>query len=290
MTFQLAILVFLGVFAVIAIALATTWRTLRERAIASADDDSVVVSPLRRFVSPVKLAALKLGFCLVPAFSVVLLLIAAGYVSPILLIVAGCVLGCVGWRLPMIYFGIKIKKRKALFDGQILQLTMSLSNGLRSGQALPQALDAASQRIDAPMREELAIVLGEARLGLELPEALERLYRRMPSEDLRLLLTSVKLTLQAGGSLAEVLERMVETIRARTEFQERLKNMTAQGRFEAIAMSLAPVLVYILLRLIDPTLMIPLTSTLVGWCTVGIVAAWVLIGFYIINKIVTIEV
>ena len=82
----------------------------------------------------------------------------------------------------------------------------------------------------------------------------------------------------------------METIRARVEFQERLKNMTAQGRFEAIAMSLAPVLVYVLLRLIDPDLMIPLTSTLVGWCTIGIVTAWVLIGFFVINKIVTIEV
>ena len=117
-----------------------------------------------------------------------------------------------------------------------------------------------------------------------------RFYSRMPGEDLRLLVTSIKLTLQTGGSLAEVLERMVETIRARVEFQERLKNMTAQGRFEAIAMSLAPVLVYVLLRLIDPDLMIPLTSTLVGWCTIGIVTAWVLIGFFVINKIVTIEV
>ena len=140
------------------------------------------------------------------------------------------------------------------------------------------------------MREELAVVLGETRLGFDLTDALERFYSRMPGEDLRLLVTSIKLTLQTGGSLAEVLERMVETIRARVEFQERLKNMTAQGRFEAIAMSLAPVLVYVLLRLIDPDLMIPLTSTLVGWCTIGIVTAWVLVGFFVINKIVTIEV
>lgn len=290
MTFQLALLTFAGVSSVVGIALATAWRAMRERVSATDDDEAAAVSPLRRFVSPVRLAALKLGCCLVPAFASVLILIGSGHVSPFLLAGAGGLFGCIGWRLPMLYFGVKIRKRKEAFDGQILQLTMSLSNGLRSGQALPQALDAASQRIDAPMREELAVVLGEARLGLDLPEALERLYRRMPSEDLRLLLTSIKLTLQAGGSLAEVLERMVETIRARTEFQERLKNMTAQGRFEAIAMSLAPVLVYVLLRLIDPDLMIPLTSTLAGWCTIGIVAVWVLIGFSIINKIVTIEV
>ncbi len=290
MTLQLALLVFFGVAVATALVLSTVWRTLRERAAESAEGETEAVSPLRRFVTPVRLAALKLTFCLVPALAAVVVLVGAGYVSPVPLLLAGCLLGGVGWNLPMLYFRMKIQKRRERFNGQILQLTMSLSNGLRSGQALLQALDAASQRLDAPMREELAVVLGETRLGFDLTDALERFYSRMPGEDLRLLVTSIKLTLQTGGSLAEVLERMVETIRARVEFQERLKNMTAQGRFEAIAMSLAPVLVYVLLRLIDPDLMIPLTSTLVGWCTIGIVTAWVLIGFFVINKIVTIEV
>ena len=141
-----------------------------------------------------------------------------------------------------------------------------------------------------PMREELQVVLRETRLGLDLPEAFERLYRRMPGEDLRLLLTSIRLSLQTGGSLAEILSRMVETIRARIEFQEKVKTMTAQGRFEAIAMSLAPLVVYILLRVIDPELMKPLTSTVVGWCAIGAVFFLLTIGFIIIRKIVTIDV
>ena len=190
----------------------------------------------------------------------------------------------------MFWFGMKIRQRKEAFDSQILNLTMSLSNGLRSGQALPQALEAAARQISNPMREELAVVIRETRLGLTLPEAMDRLHSRMPGEDLRLLLTSIKLTLQTGGSLADVLGRMVEMIRSRTEFQEKVKTMTAQGRFQAIAMSLAPLFVYILLRLIDPPLMKPMTSTVAGWCTIVGVAILVTIGFCIINKIVTIEV
>lgn len=290
MTFKFGVFLFFSVAVVAAVVFVTVWRALREHVVASADDETVATSPLRRFVTPVRLAALQLSYCLIPAIGVVLVLISKGYVSPWLLALSSTVLGVVGWQLPMLYFRYRIKTRKIAFDGQILQLTMSLSNGLRSGLALPQAMDAVSHRIDAPMREELAIVLSEARLGLDLTEALERLYRRMPGEDLRLLLTSIRLTMQSGGSLSEVLERMVETIRARTEFQERLKNMTAQGRFEALAMSLAPLVVYVLLRLIDPDLMIPLTSTLAGWCTIVIVTIWVCIGFLVINKVVTIEV
>jgi tight adherence protein B len=83
---------------------------------------------------------------------------------------------------------------------------------------------------------------------------------------------------------------MVITIRARTDFQERLKNMTAQGRFEAIAMSLAPLAAFILLYLIDPQLMRPMVTTGMGWCGISIVVVLVTLGFLVIKKITTIEV
>ena len=79
-------------------------------------------------------------------------------------------------------------------------------------------------------------------------------------------------------------------IRSRTEFQAKLKTMTAQGRFEAIAMSLAPLAVFLLLYLIDRPLMLPLVTTATGWIAIVLDALWVLVGFLIINRIVTIEV
>lgn len=272
-----------------AIVLVTLYRTLRERA-ENRDSEEEVLSPLRRFIAPEKLLAVRFVFCVLCAVVGMFVLIVNDVLSPFAYLPFGAALGALGWQLPRIWFAIKIRKRKELFDSQILTLTMSLANGLRSGQALPQALDAAAKRIPEPMQEELAQVLNETRLGLELSEALERLYIRMPGEDLRLLLTSVRLTMQAGGSLADVLARMVEMIRSRSEFQAKLKTMTSKGRFEAIAMSLAPLCVYILLRLIDPELMKPLTSTLIGWCTIGCVVVFLTIGFFVINKIVTIEV
>lgn len=289
MTFRLAAIVFLGAGAFSAVLLTTLYRALRDR-VESTPEEEVAVSPMRKFITPRKLLTLR--FCLAASLVVlgVFALLAGGVVSPALLVALGTAFGIAGWKLPQLWFGFKIKKRKEMFDAQILNLTMTLANGLRSGQALPQALDAASHRLPDPMKEELSVVMRESRLGLDLPEALERLYQRMPGEDLRLLITSIRLTLQAGGSLADVLERMVGMIRSRTEFQEKLKTMTAQGRFEAIAMSLAPVVVYILLRLIDPELMKPLTTTAIGWCTIAGVAVMLTIGFLVINKIVTIEV
>ena len=79
-------------------------------------------------------------------------------------------------------------------------------------------------------------------------------------------------------------------IRQRTEFQEKLKTMTAQGRFEAIAISLSPLLAFGILFFIDKELMMPLLTTVTGWVSLSIIAILIAVGFFIINKIVTIEV
>lgn len=290
MSFSLTLLVFAGAVSVAYVVLVTAYRALMERLALMGDDDAVAMSPVRRFASPEKLLLLRFAFSLSGIAAVTLFLVANDVTGVFSLLTLGGLAGAVGWNLPKIWYSIKVRKRRELFGGQVLGLTMILANGLRAGMALPQALAAAAERMAPPMQEELAVVLNENRMAVTLPDALERLYVRMPSEDFRLLVTSIRLTLQAGGSLSDILGRMVEMIRSRTEFQAKLKSMTAQGRFQAIAMSLAPLVVYILLRLIDPELMKPLTSTFVGWCAIGAVVVMLSIGFLIIKKIVTIEV
>lgn len=287
MSISIAAIIFAGTAAFSSMVLIYAYKGLQANATGATD---AVPSPLRKFIDPKKLLAIRFASGTALAILCVAILIFNNVLSPLVFVPAGLALWFIGWKLPFLWFMLKVKKRKQLFDSQILHLTMTLANGLRSGQALPQALDAASRRMGDPMHEELALVLNESRYGLDLAEALERLYTRMPGEDLRLLITSIRLTLQSGGSLSDVLGRMVEMIRSRTEFHEKLKTMTAQGRFEAIAMSLAPAFVYVLLRLIDPELMKPLTATLAGWCTIGGVAIMIAIGFFVISRIVTIEV
>ena len=66
--------------------------------------------------------------------------------------------------------------------------------------------------------------------------------------------------------------------------------MTAQGRFEALAISLAPLVAFILLYYIDPGLMRPLVTTGWGWLAVAGATALVLMGYYVLKKLITIEV
>ena len=140
-------IVFAGTTAFFAVALRTAYRMLHEDMVSRQENAVGEASPLRRFITPEKLLKLRFCTCLALAIAAILLLVGNGVVSPLVFLPVGVAFGAIGWQAPKIWFSIKIKKRKVLFDAQILNLTMTLANGLRSGQALPQALDAAAQRI-----------------------------------------------------------------------------------------------------------------------------------------------
>ncbi len=171
----------------------------------------------------------------------------------------------------------------------MLDLTLGLTSCLRAGSPLPHSIEIIIKDMKGPICEEFSIVLQEHQLGIPLAECLERLYIRMPNDDLKLITSAVKLTQQTGGSLAEVLEKITNTIRERTELKDKLLTLTSQGRFEAVSIALAPLATFLILCLTDPTLMAPLIYTKTGWCWISVVIILEAVGFFIINKIIAIE-
>lgn len=252
--------------------------------------EEAAYNPLYRFTTPDRLAQTSWGVALLVGGMVVTLLLFAGIENPAGYALAGVVGGAIAFQMPRLIINARIRRRNELFHRRLVDVTLGLCNGLRAGAALPQALEAVTRDIGGPVGEEFSVLLHEYRYGsVELGECLERLGRRMPGEDLQLLITAVKLTLQSGGSLAEVLEKITGTIRQRVEFQERLRTLTAQGRFEALAMGSAPLAAFALLYFIDPAMMKPLVTTQTGWLALGVVVVMEVIGFLWIRKIVNVE-
>lgn len=218
-------------------------------------DGRTQLGPMYRFTTPERLSQACWSAALLGGGTLAAILIAFNVLNTYIL--GGCCLlaAVFSFQIPKWWLKKRIKRRQHLFDARLTDLTLGIANGLRAGAALPQSLELVSRDMGGPMTEELALVLHEYRLGMDLPESLSRLCERMPGEDLSLLVTAIKLTMQSGGSLAEVLDRITDTIRQRTEFHDRLLTMTAQGRFEAIAMAAAPVIAFLILFFLDRQLM-----------------------------------
>ncbi|MBO6167759.1 MAG: type II secretion system F family protein [Kiritimatiellae bacterium] len=294
------LIVYILAFSATAAAVVAFWNTFVEAAAAQAErKDATRASelqlqefhnPMERFVKPGRLFRLRLIFALTPAAIVLGILILAKFTHPAALIVAPAIFLVAGSFLPVFYFKGKVRKRQLDFETSLLDLTIGIGNALRAGMALPQAIEKVGEQFKGAMREELLIVLREYRLGVDLVKALDRMATRMPCEDMKLLVSAIKLTTDSGGSLASVLTEMTAMIRGRREFADKVKALTAEGRFEAIAMACAPVAAFIFLHLIQAELMRPLYTTGVGWITIGVVVALEVAGYFTIRKIVSVEV
>ncbi len=252
--------------------------------------DGRAFDPIYRFTTPERLAQISWGVALLAGGVAISGLLSLSVANPVALVLLGLIAGAVAFRVPGLLLQSKIKSRNETFQRRLLDVTLGLANGLKSGAAPVQALLAVTRDIGGPVGEEFSLLLHEHRhFGIALPECLERLGRRMPGEDLQLLITAMRLTLNSGGGLAEMLLKITDTIRHRVEFHEKLHTLTAQGRFESIAMASAPLVAFLILYLIDPTLMKPLVTTQVGGIALGIVVVMETLGFLWIRRILTIE-
>jgi tight adherence protein B len=203
---------------------------------------------------------------------------------------AGLCAGGAGVILPSIWLNRRIKGRVARFNLQLADFLILIVNALRSGQTFLQGVSYAVRECQDPIRREFKYLLQETNLGAPIDTAMRNLALRMPSEDLQITCTAFIIQRATGGNLAEVLERVAETIRERVKLQGMIKVLTAQGILSGFIVGLLPFAVGIIIHLISPNYMDPFFKTSTGHFVLGGAVLLQLIGVLVIKKIVTINI
>jgi tight adherence protein B len=139
-------------------------------------------------------------------------------------------------------------------DEQLPQALQLMVLALRAGHALPGALALAARETAAPLGDELRQAVDEQQLGSAIGVAIERLANRLRSCDSAQTFAVAILVLeQTGGNLIAVIERIIETARARTQYMARLRALTATGRWSATILGVIPLVFFLLAGILDPT-------------------------------------
>lgn len=181
-------------------------------------------------------------------------------------------------------------RRLQRLDEQLPDLLLALAGALRAGTGIQAALRHVGEHISPPLSHELALMQREQRLGVPLEEALQGFGRRIPTEGAQLVVSALRIAMQTGGSLAQTLERIATTLRARLYLQGRVRALTAQGRLQAWVMAMLPIALAGALSWLDPVSMEKLWSTPSGWLVMAIIAGLEVAGLLMIRRIVMIRV
>lgn len=195
-----------------------------------------------------------------------------------------------GWTLPRKIVNLMWRRRVRQFDEQMLDALTFLSNSLKSGLSLVQAIDMIVQELPNPVSQEWALVMNQQKLGVRIDEALSNLERRIGTEDTQIVITSITILRESGGNLAEVFDTIAYTIRERRKVEGKVEAMVSQGVMQGIVIVAMPIVLAGILYAIDPYLIGRLWTTFIGWIMLIFMFLLQFAGAWMIKKIVTIEV
>ena len=154
--------------------------------------------------------------------------------------------------IPLLYIRFRRTRRLNAFIPQLPFALDLIKSSLEAGSSLSRSLQSVVQEFGDPLGSEFRTVLEQTRIGLPLPRALEGLLKRVPEEDLRLLVVAVRVHDEIGTSLALIVGRLAEIVRMRQRLRLQIKALTAQSRMGGVIIALLPVLVLGAFSLIQP--------------------------------------
>jgi len=211
-----------------------------------------------------------------PGEFVVVTLAGAVGIAALFLVLGGPLLAIVGFAAtPLVarsVLTIKAQRRRQAFEAQLPDVLQLMTNALRSGYALPQALDAVATQASEPARSEFERVNFEARVGVDLGESLRAMADRMQSTSFGWVVAALDINREVGGELAKVLTTLATTIRERQQLDRQIKTLTAEGRISAYVLTALPILVGLAMALLNPGYFEPMRTSPGPQILIGAVA------------------
>jgi tight adherence protein B len=190
-------------------------------------------------------------------------------------------------------FAIVLHKRSQRFkkfEQGLPEAIDLMVSALRVGHSLNAALGLVTRECPEPVRSEFRICFDEQNYGLEVRTAMNNLVTRVPLQDLRMVATAILIQKESGGNLAEVLDKTAHVIRERFRLKRQVAVHTAQGRLTGWILSFLPVVLGIALYFLNPETMSLLWKRELGIKLLYAAGSLTIIGALIIRKIVRMDV
>ena len=213
--------------------------------------------------------------------------IARYWISDLIPDVVLCVLAT---TLPVVFLRTRRNQRIRSFEKALPDALDLLTRSLRAGHSTAAAIEIVSEESSQAVRHEFREVYKQQNFGMPYREALLQLSQRVPSADLRFVVTAMLVQKETGGNLVEILERTAAVLRDRVRVHGEVRIYTAQGRLTGWILCLLPVFMFILINIVNPGYTKVLVDDPIGRRLLYMGSSLMAFGGLIIRKIVNVKV
>lgn len=199
---------------------------------------------------------------------------------------AAVVVSVVLWLVVLIL----IQRRLESFTEQLGDCLITIANALRAGYSFQQTVEIIAHEMEPPISDEFSKMTHDIVMGMPLEEALDNSNHRVGSPDFELVITAVLIQHEVGGNLAQVLDNISYTIAERIRMKREISALTAQGRFSAIVLLLLPFAAGAAMYVVNHDDFVQMLQDPMGQMAMLISFALEIVGYFVIRRIVDIDV
>ena len=215
---------------------------------------------------------------------------AAAAMIVIHLLLAALAAAAAAAALPFIVLRVLSSRRVKKFEAVLPDAIQLMARSLRAGHSVSAAMEMVGEEAADPLAEEFRQVSRQQRLGVMARDTLAQLAERVPSQDLRFLITAIQVQRENGGDLTEVLDRTAHVISERLRIKGEIRIYSAQGRLTGWILSLLPVALLLIISVGNPGYANTFFTDPVGKRMLMGAAASISVGVFFIRRIVDIKV
>lgn len=199
---------------------------------------------------------------------------------------AGIAAGIVAVLVVRGLFGWQQRRVANQLFQQLPDAVQLVTSTVRSGLPVHEAFRTIAREMPQPTSGQFAIVCSELNLGRSPEEAVEEVYQRTRVPEYAMFAVTLAVQLKTGGSLAETLQTLGETVNQRVALAARAKALAGEVIFSSRALTFAPVVIGGLLYLINPQSVDLLLFDPQGNVLLAYAACSVLLGHFVIRWMV----
>ena len=224
----------------------------------------------------------SLGFAVFFAF--------IGLVSGQKLWITGLLFFIGGLGFPRWAVGFLKNRRQKKFVSEFSNAIDVIVRGVKSGLPVNECLKIIAREAPRPVSDEFHMLVEGLRIGLSLEQALDRMFERMPLQEVNFFGIVLLIQQKTGGNLAEALGNLSNVLRSRKLMEGKVQALSAEAKASAYIIGALPFLVMGAVKISSPDYLDPLFTTKLGNFIMIGAGIWMLTGVFVMKKMIQIKV
>lgn len=191
-----------------------------------------------------------------------------------------------GLGLPRWIVGVLCKGRHKKFTEEFPNSIDVIVRGIKSGLPVHDCLKVIAQESPQPLAGEFQRLVEGIGVGQDLSTALDKMYTRMPTSEVRFFSIVMAIQQKTGGNLAEALGNLSTVLRARKLMREKIKALSGEAVASAFIIGALPPGLLAIVMVVAPSYMGVMFTDPRGHLALAGSAAVMGLGIFIMRRMI----